>query len=76
MVSLWGSKKNDDPGDTSAQPQNGQSSSDYAEPRPSDANERTRLLPPPSQGYLSPGDPAVSVHSFAEIISIVILFCQ
>lgn len=60
MVSLWGSKKDDDPEDTSARPQNGGESSEHAEPRVSEADERTRLLPPPSQGYLSPDDPAVS----------------
>ena len=63
MVSLWGSKKDDDPEDTSARPQNGEQSH-AAEPRHSEANERTRLLQPPpqSQGYLSPDDPAVSPY--------------
>lgn len=62
MVSLWGSKKDDDPEDTSVRPQHGESS-EHAEPRTFEANERTRLLPPPSQGYLSPSDPAVSTSS-------------
>lgn len=60
MVSLWGSKTDDEP--ENAPRQNGDSS----RPRPSaePADERTRLLanhPPPVQdGYLSPDDPAVS----------------
>lgn len=58
MVSLWGSKKDDD----DANPQNGEHS---AAPRSSEADERTRLLPanpppPGHDGYLSPDDPAVS----------------
>jgi len=62
MVSLWGSKKDDDP--EGAAPQNGESSEHFVQPRISEANERTRLLPPPSQeGYLSPDDPAVSIQS-------------
>jgi hypothetical protein len=62
MVSLWGSKKDDDP--EPAGTQNGESSERIAEhqpPRLSEADERTRLLlPPTSGGYLSPDDPAVS----------------
>lgn len=56
MVSLWGSKKDDDA--------EAVSSGDPSEqPRLSEANERTRLLPPPAggrEGFLSPDDPAVS----------------
>ena len=65
MASLWGSKKDDDPEHSSARPHNGEHSAEHAEPRASEANERTRLLqrPPPSQGYLSPDDPAVSSSS-------------
>ena len=60
MVSLWGSKQDDDPDATSAH--NGDSgSARHAQPRASEADERTQLLPPPVQdGYLSPDDPAVS----------------
>jgi hypothetical protein len=59
MVSLWGSKKDDD---AEGAPHNGESSDHIAEPRASEANERTRLLPPqPHDGYLSPDDPAVSL---------------
>jgi len=59
MVSLWGSKKDDHPEDDHSQ--NGDSSEPLAQPRVSEANERTRLLPPPPhEGYLSPDDPAVS----------------
>ena len=51
MVSLWGSKGNEADGEDS-----GESVSHHAE-----ADEQTRLLPPPSgrNGYLSPDDPAV-----------------
>lgn len=59
MVSLWGSKKDDGPG--AAGPQNGESS-DHAPTRRSEADERTRLLPP-APGYLSPDDPAVSPYN-------------
>ena len=62
MVSLWGSKKDDDP--EPAGTQNGESSDRIITnqpPRLSEADERTRLLPPPTrEGYLSPDDPAVS----------------
>jgi hypothetical protein len=62
MVSLWGSKKGDDPEGAA---QNGESGGQHVvQPRVSEADERTRLLPPPSQeGYLSPDDPAVSPSS-------------
>lgn len=57
MVSLWGKK-----GDDAENSQNGDSSDHTAEnPRASEANERTHLLPPQNHdGYLSPDDPAVS----------------
>jgi hypothetical protein len=58
MVSLWGSKKdNDNAADESRIDVPGE-----APPRHSEADERTRLLPPPSRrdGFLSPDDPAVS----------------
>jgi hypothetical protein len=62
MVSLWGSKKDDDP--EPAGTQNVESSERIITnqpPRNSEADERTRLLPPPTrEGYLSPDDPAVS----------------
>lgn len=58
MVSLWGNKKDDD----DVVEHNGESGSVRpAQPRVSEADERTRLLPPPvHDGYLSPDDPAVS----------------
>lgn len=59
MVSLWGSKKNDDPN-----PPLEHDDDEAGDSRLSQADERTRLLPPPAQGgrdgYLSPDDPAVS----------------
>ncbi|TAQ86518.1 hypothetical protein B7494_g5134 [Chlorociboria aeruginascens] len=64
MVSLWGKKDDDQVADAT---RNG----DYNErnvvvqPRESEADERTRLLPPPSsrEGFLSPDDPAVSPYN-------------
>jgi hypothetical protein len=59
MVSLWGSSKKDD-GHEAARSQNGESSEHIAQPRVSEADERTRLLPPQThEAYLSPDDPAV-----------------
>lgn len=61
MVSLWGSKNDDDAvrnGDAPLLHDDAETST----PRRSEADERTRLLPPPPQGhagYLSPDDPAV-----------------
>ena len=62
MVSLWGSKKDDDP--DAAPSGNGESSDRVAhqQPRHSEADERTRLIPPSHEGYLSPDDPAVCTH--------------
>lgn len=62
-MALWGNKNDDDPDRPVSQ--NGDSSSHVVQPRASEADERTRLLPPPSQGYLSPDDPAVSSSSSA-----------
>lgn len=62
MVSLWGSKKDEE----DETPQNGDH--DEAEgsrptsgrqPDRRDPDERTRLLPPRNDGYLDPDDPAV-----------------
>jgi hypothetical protein len=66
MVSLWGSKKDGDDPEADVQ-HNGngngagaESSTEPPAPRQSvEANEHTRLLPPPAEGYLSPDDPAV-----------------
>ncbi len=77
MVSLWGSKKDEDPeanGQNGGQDggQNGESSNQASQPRLSEADERTRLLPSHHDGYLSPDDPAVSIGSVS-IYSYVIL---
>ncbi|TVY71280.1 Uncharacterized protein LSUE1_G005966 [Lachnellula suecica] len=65
MVSLWG-KKDDDAED---RPQNGESSE--TEPRASEANERTHLLPPQNHdAYLSPDDPAVSPYNLWSVRAI------
>lgn len=65
MVSLWGSKKDDD--NVADQPRYANNGEAHGEPAPrvSEADERTRLLPPPARhdGFLSPDDPAVSNHS-------------
>lgn len=64
MVSIWGTTKKDDDHEAAAS-QNGESSEHNAQPRTSEADERTRLLPPqPRELYLSPDDPAVC-HRFA-----------
>ncbi|EDO01956.1 hypothetical protein SS1G_04431 [Sclerotinia sclerotiorum 1980 UF-70] len=76
MVSLWGSKKDGDhdsaPGSvhSRAHSQNGDSHEHVAshqsppQPRyPHEADERTRLLPPSRDGFLSPDDPAVSPYN-------------
>ncbi|KAI9640802.1 hypothetical protein NHQ30_010642 [Ciborinia camelliae] len=76
MVSLWGSKKNGDhneaPGSvhSRAHSQNGDSSehvaSEQTPPQPRyshEADERTRLIPPSHNGFLSPDDPAVSPYN-------------
>lgn len=66
MVSLWGSKTDDDPdATTTTTTHNGNGNGDSSNARPShEADERTRLLvnhpaPPVHDGYLSPDDPAV-----------------
>ncbi len=69
MVSLWGTKNDDD--DDRLESQDGETTPTNAGdsrqiPRRSggdDADERTRLLPPRREGFLSPDDPAVSVSS-------------
>jgi len=65
-MGLWGNKKDDDPEDRPVV-SNGDSSDSVSQPRPSETNERTRLLPPPSaggrEGFLSPDDPGVSPYN-------------
>jgi len=63
MGSLWGSKN----GDKEERPltREGEPSTrqEEAPPRSSvEADERTHLLPPNENGYLSPDDPAVRTH--------------
>lgn len=61
MVSLWGSKKDSDStADESRGDVHGEA------PRHSEADERTRLLPPPARhdGFLSPDDPAVRISRY------------
>jgi hypothetical protein len=62
MVSLWGSKKDDDSAADGTRYENNDGAHDEATPRHSETDERTRLLPPPARhdGFLSPDDPAVS----------------
>lgn len=58
MSGLFGGKKNDDSpqenGETSSMPRDSEDS------RRREPTERDRLLPPRSDGYLDPDDPAVS----------------
>jgi hypothetical protein len=58
--SLSSRKKNTDP---EAATVGSNAGSNISQPRVSEADERTRLLPPPAtggrEGYLSPDDPAV-----------------
>lgn len=68
MVSLWGSKKGGEDGEgtasvgnSSSQQQHTQDGS-YREP-----DERTRLLPPQNEHYLSPDDPAVTPYNLWSI---------
>lgn len=82
MVSLWTSKKKaedgedgDSGGNSSAavQQQHGRGSQ-YREP-----DERTRLLPPQNEHYLSPDDPAVTPYNLWSIravryLSVLFLF--
>ena len=59
MPTLWGGNKN---GEEEHEDHDENATSSQAQPRASeDATERTRLLPPDRQGYLSPDDPAVCV---------------
>ncbi|KAI9879683.1 MAG: hypothetical protein M1830_007629 [Pleopsidium flavum] len=65
MVSLWGSKNggDDQPRSGDATPPDGEGSR-HSSQRQQDADERTRLLPPPRRdGYLDPDDPAVSPYN-------------
>ncbi len=66
MVSFWGSKK-DDNQDSAAH--DSEQSDSPPVPRHSEADERTRLLPPPATvppaGYLTPDDPAVCSSIFS-----------
>ena len=65
MVSLWGSNKNGEEGHDEGEDhdQLAQTSSSDHQPRRSEANERTRLLPPSNGGFLDPDDPAVCCKS-------------
>ncbi|RFU32008.1 hypothetical protein B7463_g4323, partial [Scytalidium lignicola] len=66
MVSLMGSKKDrKDHDHENNTAQNNHSNNDGPPPSTSEADERTRLLPPqqPHEGYLSPDDPAVSPYN-------------
>ena len=82
MVSLWGSKNGEDEhvdhddaerldgDDNDGTPR---SSSQRARRNP---DERTRLLPPRSDGYLDPDDPAVSPIRCFQIASDLIFFIR
>lgn len=57
-MTIWGNKNDDD---LEGVERNGESTSHAVQAQPSEVDERTRLLPPPAEGYLSPDDPAVSL---------------
>ena len=61
MVSLWGSKKDDEPdqGDD-AEHVGGEGRHQPRHSGGREPDERTRLLPPRNDGFLDPDDPAVS----------------
>ena len=64
----WVSKKDENEQRTVDAPAQNGESSDQAHTRNSvEADERTRLLPPPPHGYLSPDDPAVSYPFLSEL---------
>jgi hypothetical protein len=65
MVSLWGSQKGDEPEAAAPSSPQEAESSGYVAPRESEADERTRLIPPPAHAYLSPDDPAVGFCCFS-----------
>ena len=60
MVSLWGSKNDEEEEDQNGTSNDGEGSRPNSGRRGRDADERTRLLPPRNDGYLDPDDPAVS----------------
>ena len=78
MVSLWGSKnnENDDGGDeapaTDGEGSRPHSRNPPAERRSRDADERTRLLPPRGEGYLDPDDPAVRLNIRPRVVCVLI----
>lgn len=67
-MGIWGGAKKDDD-----EPENGNRTGEnsISQPRESEANERTHLLPPPAagrEGFLSPDDPAVcQLHSKSDV---------
>ena len=65
MVSLWGSKNGEEQGDgdgrASTDGDNGRQPSRHGDAGARNPDERTRLLPPRSDGFLDPDDPAVSI---------------
>ena len=66
MVSLWGSKNNENDDGDDGTPTDGegsrpQSRNPPAERRSRDPDERTRLIPPRHDGFLDPDDPAVGL---------------
>lgn len=63
MVSLWGSK-NDDQQDAD-EPENGRTSHDTDGQEPTESTRLIQQRPPPphADGYLDPDDPAVSSNS-------------
>jgi hypothetical protein len=77
MVSLWGSKQNDqeDNADDESDTVRGSSTNSQQPRLPDESNERSRLLPRREQGpgYLHPDDPAVCVSLDSRLISLTSL---
>ncbi|KAG9238357.1 hypothetical protein BJ875DRAFT_451376 [Amylocarpus encephaloides] len=60
MGSLWAKKKDDEEETT---PRDGNPSNHRVEPHSDSPDERTRLIPPSREAFLSPDDPAVSPYN-------------
>lgn len=64
MVSFWGSKNGEERQGNDDQAQEGEHSTNTPRSSQPEPDERSRLLPPGRDGFLSPDDPAVSLVSF------------
>ena len=77
MVSLWGSKNGEDQndGDATIEGDDGRQAPRHGDSgRGRNPDERTRLLPPRSDGYLDPDDPAVGTLAILAISILTLRF--